>query len=244
VRRYRDEIGGLDWAAPQDWMCEPEQVAKTGMTEKEHQQRTVENFVELRTLAPDLRIVPVVQGWVIGSHLRCVEMYLDAGVDLFAEPIVGIGSVCRRPNPVSVALIVDQLHAAGLRRLHGFGVTADPLALSAEHLGSADSQAWSAGARHRREPCPESTTRKDCRNCLHYALEWAEQVHGTAGWWLPMAFSPTPTSHRPPWRSCCRSSSFWARSPGNAWCNRIRRHHRLAQHSTDPRLLRHAAAGR
>jgi hypothetical protein len=23
VRRYRDAIGGLSWAAPQDWMCEP-----------------------------------------------------------------------------------------------------------------------------------------------------------------------------------------------------------------------------
>jgi hypothetical protein len=23
VRRYRDEIGGLEWVAPQDWMCEP-----------------------------------------------------------------------------------------------------------------------------------------------------------------------------------------------------------------------------
>jgi len=23
VHRARDEIGGLDWAAPMDWMCEP-----------------------------------------------------------------------------------------------------------------------------------------------------------------------------------------------------------------------------
>ena len=23
VRRYADEIGNLDWVAPQDWMCEP-----------------------------------------------------------------------------------------------------------------------------------------------------------------------------------------------------------------------------
>jgi hypothetical protein len=32
------------------------------------------------------------------------------------------------------------------------------------------------------EPCPEHTTRKDCRNCLHYAVEWGEQVRATAGW--------------------------------------------------------------
>ena len=85
VRRYRDEIGGLDWAAPQDWMCEPEQLAMTGLTVEEHQRRTVDNLVELRDLAPDLPIVPVVQGWTIGSHLRCVEMYAAAGADLLAE---------------------------------------------------------------------------------------------------------------------------------------------------------------
>jgi hypothetical protein len=32
VRRYREEIGGLEWAAPQDWMCEPFMLAKTGLT--------------------------------------------------------------------------------------------------------------------------------------------------------------------------------------------------------------------
>lgn len=199
VRHYRDEIGGLDWAAPQDSMCEPEQLAKTGMTETQHQRLTVDNFIELRTLAPDLPIIPVVQGWVVGSHLRCVERYLDAGVDLLAEPVVGIGSICRRPNPVTVALIVDQLRGAGLLGLHGFGVTADALALAAEHLVSADSQAWSAGARHRREPCPESATRKDCRNCLHYAIEWAEQVNVTAGWepqpsWVATRSADAPTA--------------------------------------------------
>jgi hypothetical protein len=30
VRRYRDQIGCLEWAAPQDWMCEPFMLAKTG----------------------------------------------------------------------------------------------------------------------------------------------------------------------------------------------------------------------
>ncbi len=34
--RYRDEIGCLLWAAPQDWMCEPWITAKTGLTVAEH----------------------------------------------------------------------------------------------------------------------------------------------------------------------------------------------------------------
>ena len=32
VRRFRDEIGGMAWAAPQDWMCEPWILEKTGLT--------------------------------------------------------------------------------------------------------------------------------------------------------------------------------------------------------------------
>jgi hypothetical protein len=45
VRRYRDEIGGLAWAAPMDWMCEPFMVAKTGLTVRVHQRRTVDSVL-------------------------------------------------------------------------------------------------------------------------------------------------------------------------------------------------------
>jgi hypothetical protein len=43
-------------------MCEPWITAKTGRTVAEHQRRTVDNLVRLRGLAPDLPIIPVVQG--------------------------------------------------------------------------------------------------------------------------------------------------------------------------------------
>src|SRR5678810_804925 len=43
VLRHRDEVGQLDWAAPQDWMCEPPVVAKTGLSVAEHQRRTIAN---------------------------------------------------------------------------------------------------------------------------------------------------------------------------------------------------------
>src|ERR1039458_6582332 len=48
VRRYRDEIGHLDWAAPMDYMCEPVIVAKTGLSVDEHMRRTVANYLELK----------------------------------------------------------------------------------------------------------------------------------------------------------------------------------------------------
>jgi hypothetical protein len=193
VRRYRDEIGGLDWAAPQDWMCEPEQLDNTGLTVAEHQRRTVDNYLELRAIAPDLPIIPVVQGWTVGSYRRCVELYAAAGVDLRAESVVGIGSVCRRTNPVTVALIVDELRALGLSGLHGFGVKSDALALVAGQLSSADSQAWSSAARARREPCSEDSARRDCRNCMHYALEWVDQLRTAIRWHdVPTALLPAP----------------------------------------------------
>src|SRR5207237_560081 len=68
VRRWSTEIGGLDWAAAQDWMCEPFVLKKTGSTVLEHQRRTVDNYSELMSLAPDLPWCPVLQGWVPGDY--------------------------------------------------------------------------------------------------------------------------------------------------------------------------------
>ena len=51
IRRYRDEVGRLAWAAPQDWMCEPWILDKTGLTVGEHVRRTVDNYLQLQDLA-------------------------------------------------------------------------------------------------------------------------------------------------------------------------------------------------
>lgn len=119
VRRYQEEIGRLDWVAPQDWMCEPWIIRKTGLTVEEHQRRTVHNFLSLRDLLGDL-VIPVVQGWrVPGDYLRCVDLYDQAGVDLTGGRLVGLGSVCRRQATGQIALCASTLAARGLR-LHGF----------------------------------------------------------------------------------------------------------------------------
>jgi hypothetical protein len=98
VGRYRAEVGRLSWAAPMDWMCEPFVVAKTGLSVREHQHRTVGNFLKLRELAPDLSFIPVLQGWTESDYHNCLALYDNAGVDLVAEPLVGIGSICRRQH--------------------------------------------------------------------------------------------------------------------------------------------------
>ena len=173
VRRFKDTIGRLDWAAPQDWMCEPTVLAKTGLTVEEHQKRTVQNFLELRALAPDLPIIPVLQGWGVTDYWRCEEMYYDAGVDLAAEPLVGVGTVCRRQGTVTGSVIMKSLASMGLK-LHGFGFKTRGLELCTDALVSADSLAWSYDAR-RSSPL-EGHAHGHCGNCLDYALRWRRDL--------------------------------------------------------------------
>jgi hypothetical protein len=175
VRRYRDEIGGLDWAAPQDHMCEPWVLAKSRIasTVPAAQEWTVNNYLTLRTLADDLPIIPVIQGQTLADYRRHVDQYQTAGVDLAAERRVGIGSVCRRQATSEIAELVAALDADGLN-LHGFGVKADGLRRYGWCLRSADSMAWSFDGRQIR-PCPHGTA-GSCANCLPHALAWRSRV--------------------------------------------------------------------
>ncbi|MBY8877515.1 deazapurine DNA modification protein DpdA family protein [Actinacidiphila acidipaludis] len=184
LRRIRDEVGPFDWAAPQDWMCEPaiihggtfggQTFTGTGLSVAEHQRRTVANYLHLHELAPDLPIVPVLQGWELPDYERCVGMYDRAGIDLTREPLVGLGSVCRRQSTTDGAAIVTSLAAHGIR-LHGFGFKTLGLQRVGHLMASADSAAWSYHAR-RRPPMPGHTTHKNCANCLPYALNWRTKV--------------------------------------------------------------------
>jgi hypothetical protein len=186
VRRFRDEIGRMAWAAPQDWMCEDDILAKTGLTVAEHQARTVGNFLDLKAIDDTLDVIPVVQGKTVADYERCLTLYDRAGVDLHAEPLVGVGSVCRRQSTAEAAAIIGTLAETGLR-LHGFGLKLDGLAASADHLASADSLAWSREARWS-DPLP-GHTHASCSNCVHWALRWRERVLDVLHAPRQMAFS-------------------------------------------------------
>lgn len=175
VRRYADELGRLEWASPQDWMCEPWVIAKTGLSVAEHQARTVENYLTLRHLAPDLPFIPVLQGWELDDYHAHADAYATAGIDLTSQPVVGIGSVCRRQATGQIAGIFDSLHARGLN-MHGFGVKTQGLAAYADALVSADSLAWSYGARQDARAGIRHCTKATCANCLHYALAWRARL--------------------------------------------------------------------
>ncbi|MGW3571643.1 deazapurine DNA modification protein DpdA family protein [Streptomyces sp. NPDC000941] len=189
-------VGPFDWAAPQDWMCEPimiqggtvggQHFTGTHLSIAEHQRRTVANFLELRELAPDLPIVPVLQGWELPDYERCLALYERAGIDLTREPTVGLGSVCRRQATREAVAIVSTLAGYGLK-LHGFGFKTIGLQRVGHLMASADSAAWSYHAR-RRPPMP-GHTHKNCANCLPYALAWRTRVLGTLPPWQQPALA-------------------------------------------------------
>jgi hypothetical protein len=155
-------------------MCEAVILQRTGLTVAEHQQRRVANSRELRDLAPELPIIPVLQGWTLDDCLRCVEMYDQAAIDLTTVGLVSLGSICRRQATGEIAAVVSRLADRGLR-LHGFGVKVSGLARYAAGLTSADSMAWSLYARHERRSL-DSCTHASCTNCLRYALRWRATV--------------------------------------------------------------------
>lgn len=180
VRRASEEIGGLDWAAQMDHMCEPAAIAKTGLTVRRHQELTVDNFLKLRSIAPDLPFVPSVQGFEVADYDRCADLFEREGIDLAAEPLVGLGSVCRRQATAEIGEIAALMAARGMR-LHGFGVKIEGLRRYGQLLTSADSQAWSIAGRYegnRRRlaglgpGCLHGSTAKNEANCIKYAMAW------------------------------------------------------------------------
>lgn len=180
VKRYDREIGQLEWAAGQDYMCEDEMLARTGLTVEEHQRRTVANFVRLEQLwhqdddadlHPEAPFMPTVQGRTVEDYLRCWDMFSEAGVDLSTYPSVGVGSVCRRQHTEEIREVLEALRERDPEvPLHGYGVKTQGLRKYGDLLASADSLGWSYNAR--RNPRLPGCTHEKCSNCLKWALRW------------------------------------------------------------------------
>lgn len=150
--------------------------AVESVTVAEHQALTVQSYLTLCDLAPEVPWAPVLQGWTNGDYYNHVDQYAAAGVDLAALPVVGLGSVCRRQHLTRIGhliLMLDHL------KLHGFGFKTQGLRKSHHHLASADSLAWSFDAR--KSPPLLGHTHKNCANCLEYALSWRTRLLASLG---------------------------------------------------------------
>jgi hypothetical protein len=177
IRRYRDEIGRLLWAAPQDHMCESAILERTGLNVSRHQDLTVSNYLELRSIDADLPFIPVLQGQSIADYHRCADLYERRGVDLATAALVGVGSICRRSHTGEVESIVRSLSRRGYR-LHAFGAKTLGLARYADTVCSSDSLAWSFAARWQ-PPLRECRGHRRCNNCMAFALRWRHKILDT-----------------------------------------------------------------
>lgn len=205
-----ERFGMVEWLSPQDWMCEPfvingrqpasvqtpgpdglvwkaevgPRFVGTGLSVREHQERTVQNYLDLINLEPDLPWVPVLQGWTVDDYHLCADLYLSAGIDLTDNHLVGVGSVCRRQSMPEAQRIMQTLAERGYL-LHGFGFKQEGIAACWPWMKSADSMAWSYNARAERGSCGGSNGRgsvvKSCANCRHYALDWYDRTLAKIG---------------------------------------------------------------
>ena len=172
VRGYMAEMGGVVSAAIYGEMCEEQILAKTGSTIERNQKMTVESYCTLFQLAPEVPWLAELQGWREEDYHRCADLYEASGVDLPALPRVGLGTICRREGTEEARRIARSLAARGIK-LHGFGVK-DPKSLDSAFL-SADSFAWSYGARKRTRECPHGIVRWE-RNCPEFLRSWRDKI--------------------------------------------------------------------
>ena len=175
-----------------DYMCEPDQLNKTGKTVKEHQQLSLEHQIRLTELLEDswmkthTQLMGVIQGWTPKEYLEHIDLLTSHDMIL---PYMGIGSVCRRGDTQQ---ILNVIKTVGKRlpdiKLHGFGVKTDILSYPLPHmiLHSVDSQAWCMAGNygedahymekclhHEWKRCPKHT--EDCRNCGRFMNAWLEK---------------------------------------------------------------------
>lgn len=163
--------GELLAAVTQDYMCEKEMLAITGMTVDEHQRLTIERYD--RILACDLGgvyLMAVLQGYAPEDYVRHLRMYAGR----IAEGAwVGVGSVCKRngdPAAIEEVLLAIKAERPDLL-LHGFGIKTTALGsgLVQELLETGDSMAWSYAARK------QGRDGNDIREGIQFAQRIAER---------------------------------------------------------------------
>lgn len=147
TKEYLNKVGFLqpDIFVIQDWMCEPGQVERTGLSIREHIRRTVENYLYILELeegaSSDIKgyCLPVIQGWELDDYFSCIDLYEDYGL---IAPYMAVGSVCRRGKTEEIKEIIEGIHAAIPKvRLHGLGVKKQVLKECSDMLHSCDTAA-------------------------------------------------------------------------------------------------------
>lgn len=134
--------------ATMDYPCEPEITRSLGLSDNATRiEATVENarrmLVDYEPMLPLATAVPVIQGWTLDEYIHCLDLHIATGT---ARPYMAVGSMCTRANDAELLGIVPKLHAyaaaAGVQRLHFFGLKMSPVTAQLEpYIWSRDSAA-------------------------------------------------------------------------------------------------------
>jgi hypothetical protein len=173
-------VGKMVAAVSQDFMCEPFIVQRTGLSVREHQQRTVDRYDAIKAHVGDAPLMPVLQGFDAADYVQHVR---DYGRRLKHGAWVGVGSVCKRnSDPAAIEHVLLAIHhERSDLRLHGFGIKLSALTSGIVRalLYSADSMAWSFSARRQGRDA----------NDMREAAAYVERVHSQS--WQHELFYPT-----------------------------------------------------
>tara|TARA_Y100000593_G_scaffold94981_1_gene197810 strand:+ start:3412 stop:4164 length:753 start_codon:yes stop_codon:yes gene_type:complete len=172
IKRYENH-GDLTCAVAQDYMCEPDQLAITGKTVRQHQRMTTKRYFhllkEMREIGCKAELMPVLQGWEAEDYLQHLDMYEKAWAHRKAlagytyrfdsrwqspevPKYIGLGTMCKRngkPEQIETILELVLPRLQGYK-VHLFGVkkTALKLASIRDQVWSADSMAYDFAARY------------------------------------------------------------------------------------------------
>ena len=162
------EVGRLDAAVQQDYMCEDFALEKTGLSVGQHQRLTTERWLALRDLVDEVYVMPVIQGYAPSDY---ADHTLEMSPHLPENAWVGVGSVCRRNSqPAQVYLVLEAIQKIRPDlRLHAFGLKTTALRRRdiALRLHSSDSMAWSYRGRR---------AGRGLGNSPDFAHEWKTKI--------------------------------------------------------------------
>jgi hypothetical protein len=179
IRRLHEQgVVRISAAVAQDYMCEPFMLAKTGLTQDDHQRLTIERYDALIAERLPVPVMPVLQGFSPESYVEHLRAY---GPRLALNMWVGVGSVCKRQGNVETLLQVLRAIKAERPdlRLHGFGVKTTALRNTEVRslLATADSMAWSFAARK------EGRNPNSWKEAAAFTVRLGEQLPATSVWW-------------------------------------------------------------
>lgn len=180
-----------------DYMCEPSQLERTGLTIKEHQEKTIENQIYLYDKKNEMGIKSILmgtlQGWKIFDYLDHIDMMKERGILL---DYMGVGSICRRFKTKEIVKILKWInYEIPDIKLHGFGVKIKVLEYPEvfKYMYSCDSMAWTYTGRGFAEfgkhgilfgkKCLIDSSficnkkADDCASCIRFMCYWVDRIN-------------------------------------------------------------------